>query len=391
VLTFLTHACALAALPYCWRIARTAASWIEVDAAESPPDTALPFLSIIVPARNEERSIEPCVRSLLEQRWIDYEVIVVNDRSTDATGQILHRLAADDARLAVIDGRDVPDGAWVGKPWALTQGAAIARGQWLLFTDADTEHEARAAATLLDFALRARVDSLSIATGQVLVTWAERAIVPAILGLVLLASGTTAEINDPAKPDRALANGQYILVSRRAYDDLGGHAALRGEIAEDVEFARRLKRDGRFRLLLVSAVSLVRVRMYRSFAEIWNGFTKNVFVGARGDIPTIAAGVGFSLAVSVLPPVLAVAAATRRRYALAAAAAACTAACIGAASFAYRVVGLNRRLALYQPIGTAVFAAIALNSTWRVLSGRGVAWRGRTYSGRPPSEPARTP
>jgi chlorobactene glucosyltransferase len=379
----LIQACALAALTYCWRVAQTAASWIEVEADEAPPGAALPFLSIIVPARDEERSIEACVRSLLDQRWIDHEVVVVNDRSTDATPHILEPIAAEDARLTVVDGRDVPDETWVGKPWASAQGAAVARGAWLLFTDADTVHEPRAAATLLDYALRARVDALSIATGQVLVTWAERAIVPAILGLILLAGGTMAEINDPAKSERALANGQYILVSRRAYDALGGHAALRGEIVEDVEFARRLKRDGRFRLLLVSAGSLVRVRMYRSFAEIWNGFTKNVYMGARGDLRTIAAGVGFAMAISVLPPLLAVAALTRRRYALAAEAAACTVACIGAASFAYKLVGLPRRLALYQPIGTAVLAAIALNSTWRVLSGRGVAWRGRTYRGRP--------
>src|ERR1700722_3336485 len=146
----LIQACALAALTYCWRVAQTAASWIEVEADEAPPGAALPFLSIIVPARDEERSIEAGVRSLLDQRWIDHEVVVVNDRSTDATPHILERIAADDARLTVIDGRDVPDSGWVGKPWALTQGAAVARGEWLLFTDADTVHDARAAATLLD-------------------------------------------------------------------------------------------------------------------------------------------------------------------------------------------------------------------------------------------------
>ena len=169
---------------------------------------------------------------------------------------------------------------------------------------------------------------------------------------------------------------------RDAYDALGGHAALRGEIVEDVEFARRLKADGRYRLVLLGGSAVARVRMYHSLAEIWEGFTKNVYVGADGDVPALLAGSAFMLLLSA-PPVLAIAALARgRRYeALEAALAAAT--IVATIRRGIRMVGMPSSTAYLQPLGTAFFAAVTLNSTLRVLSGRGVTWRGRRYSGRP--------
>ena len=374
----LTHFCAVAALAYVERVATFAASWVELPLLPARPD-GLPRLSIVVPARDEERSIERCVRSLLAEEWLDFEVIVVDDRSSDATPGILARLAAADARLRVVRGAELPPG-WVGKPWALHQGARLARGEWLLFTDADSDHDPRGAATALYYATNAPVDALSIATHQELGSFWERAVLPSVLGLVLFASGSLGEINDP-RSSRALANGQYLLVSRRAYDALGGHEALRGEIVEDLEFARRLKADGRFRLLLASGEALASVRMYHSFGEIRRGFTKNAFAGAKGDVGALLAGVAFLLTLSVLPPALAVRAIATRRYALAAEALACSAGVMGAAAWGFGRVKLPRRLAVFAPLGIAVFAGIALESAVRVLSGRGVEWRGRTYRG----------
>jgi chlorobactene glucosyltransferase len=385
VLAAFVHLCAVAGLAYAVRLAQYASSWVELPAIRRAPMPTLPPLSIIVPARNEERSIERCVRSLLAQRWVDAEVIVVDDQSSDATLRILERLTAAYSRLRVVRGAPLPDG-WVGKPWALAQGTRVACGEWLLFTDADTRHARRSAATTLSLARDGGIDAVSIATAQELVTFWERAIVPSVLGLVLFACGTLAELNDPAKPKRALANGQYLLVSRRAYDALGGHATLHAHIAEDLAFARNLKRDDRFRLWLVSGTSLARVRMYRSFSEIWFGFTKNMFAGAQGNAAALAGGVAFTSALSVLPPVLAVCAFARRRADLGIEALACSAATVSAAAWAFGKAGLPRRLALYQPLGTAVFSAIAVYSTWRVLSGRGVSWRGRSYSGQPGTE-----
>jgi len=389
ILVPLVRATSLVALAFAARASTFAASWFEVPLLRRAPEAALPALSIVVPARDEERSIEDCVRSLAEQRYLDdAEVIVVDDCSTDATPAILARLAAEYPALRVVRGEPLPEG-WAGKPWALAQGAALARGAWLLFTDADSVHAPAGAASALAFSIAAKTDALTICTGQELGSFWERAVLPAILGVIFFATGTLAEVNDPMRPRRALANGQYILVDRAVYDVLGGHAALRGELVEDVEFARKLKKDGRFRLTLGGGSALAHVRMYRSLPEIWNGFTKNVFVGAEGNVAVLCAGVlWLSLLSAGLP--LALIALARRRPLLALEALAATAAVVGTAYRGMRMVGISPGSAFLHPLGTAVFAAIAANSAWCGLSGRGVVWRGRRYAGRHASQGALT-
>ncbi|MEO7040203.1 MAG: glycosyltransferase family 2 protein [Candidatus Elarobacter sp.] len=378
-LDLLTHLCALAGLAYTARAARATEGWLQVPTVAALDDA--PSLSVIVPARNEERTIARCVRSLLAQTHPDCEIIVVDDRSGDATAAILAELARGNPRLTVVPGEPLPDD-WVGKPWALAQGARCARGEWLLFTDADTFHEPAACTSALDFARARRADALSLATYQELGSWAERALLPTILGMVLIASGSIAALNDPADTKHALANGQYVLVSRAAYDALGGHAALRGEIVEDIAFARRLKSDGRFRLLLAGGEDLVRVRMYTSFGGIWNGFTKNMYLGAGGDLRVLGAGALALAALSLLPALLAADAVARKKPLRALEALLCLANGAAAEVHGLARTALPKRLAWYAPLGYAVTAALLLNSSWRVVSGRGVEWRGRRYTGR---------
>ena len=188
--------------------------------ASEPPAT-LPSLSIVVPARNEERQIEDCVRSLLAQDYPDFEVIVVDDRSDDATPEILERVAASDRRLRVVPGKQLPAG-WIGKPWAIEQGVAVSRGAWLLFTDADTIHEPAAAAAAVSYALRERLAALSLLTDQIVVTLAERAILPSILWTIAFGTGPLDDVNDPSQTEKALFNGQYLLVERSANDAIVG-------------------------------------------------------------------------------------------------------------------------------------------------------------------------
>ena len=375
----LTHACAALTLGYVLRSAAYNSTWIEIELLEQDPGP-LPLVSIVVPARNEERSIEACVRSLCTQRWVRSEVIVVDDRSADGTSRILEDLANEFPLLRVVRGEPLPSG-WVGKPWALAQGARHAVGAWLLFTDADGVHAAAGVASALHVALAARADALTIVTGQELGSFWERAVLPSVLGMILFASGTFGELNDSTKPKQALANGQYILVRREAYEALGGHAALRDQIIEDVVFARRLKADGRFRLLVADGHTFARVRMYRSLGEIWLGFTKNVYAGADGRLATLAGGLLFLACLSVAPLALAAYALATRRYVQAAEALACTFATVSVSAWSFRRAGVSWKLALFQPFGCAMLGAITLNSTWRILSGRGVEWRGRRYSG----------
>jgi chlorobactene glucosyltransferase len=379
LLDALGHLCALTGVAYTLRGARSARGWTAVPLVETLDDA--PSLSVIVPARNEERSIERCVRSLLAQTVRDLELIVVDDRSEDATPAILAALAAENPRLHVITGPPLPQG-WVGKPWALAQGARAARGAWLLFTDADTCHAPAASSSTLAFALSRAADAVSIATYQELGTWGERAVLPTILGMLFVAAGSMEELNDPHDAEHALANGQYLLVAREAYDALGGHEALRGELVDDLEFARRLKRDGRFRLVVAGGEHLVRVRMYRSLHEIWNGFTKNMYAGARGDLRHLAGAAAFVALLSIVPAGLVVDGLVRKRPLRALEALLCLANGIAVEVRGLHYTRLPSRLAWWAPLGYAFCGAIVLNSTLRVLTGRGVEWRGRRYSGR---------
>jgi chlorobactene glucosyltransferase len=379
----LAHVCALTGIAYAVRASTATRGWTKVPPVLRCEDA--PSLSVVVPARNEERSIERCVRSLLSQTLDDYEVIVVDDRSDDRTGAILAELAREDARLRVIAGAPLPDG-WVGKPWALAQGVRAARGAWLLFTDADTWHAPHACSSALAFVRARGADAMTIWTHQELGSWGERAVLPSTLAMVMLGSGTMAEINDPADCDHALANGQYILVSRAAHEALGGFDALRGEIVEDIVFARRLKADGRFRLVLADGAHLVHVRMYTSLHELWDGFTKNMYLGAGGDLLKLSGAALFLALLSAVPAALAVDSLARKRPLRALEALLCLANGIAVEAHGLRKTGIPLRFAWYAPIGYAVCGAILVNSTLRTITGRGVEWRGRRYTGRAGAE-----
>ncbi len=345
------------------------------------PSDDLPPLSIVVPARDEERQIEGCVRSLLAQRYPHLEVVVVDDRSSDATHAILARLAREDDRLRIVTGEPLPRG-WVGKPWALHQGARRASGEWLLFTDADTVHEPRAAASAMRYARDRKLGALSLLSTQDLGSLAERAVLPSILWAIACGAGPLADVNDASKSGSALFNGQYILMRADAYAAIGGHEAVKGEIAEDFELAHLLKTDGRYRTMLVGANDLVRTRMYRNLREIWNGFGKNLALGARGNPLVLAAGVGFLAFVAPVPQLLLLRALQRRRYREAAWMGGATVATMLAAEVGMRRSRFPRGSGAWLPVGLTIMLGILLDSAYRHAGGRGVRWRGRRYGAR---------
>ena len=345
--------------------------------APAPAPRVAPDLTIIVPARNEARQIEQCVRSLLAQDYPHFEVIVVDDRSDDETAAIVERIAAEDVRVQLVRGEPLPPG-WVGKPWALQQGAQRARGEWLLFTDADTIHEPNAATASLVYARAHNLDVLSVLTEQVMLTASERVFLPSILWIIAFSIGSLDAINDPAS-ESALFNGQYILALRRAYRAIGGHEAVHGEIAEDLELARHFKRDGRFRTALVGASGLVRVRMYRTFGEIWNGFVKKFWVGARDQRARATIGIVLLACISPLTPIgLIVALALHAWIGALIFALALVVAIAGPWPGMYRL-GLGVASSLYLPAGVALVVAIFVTSIVRHARG-GITWRGRRYA-----------
>jgi len=341
------------------------------------PPLVAPEVSIIVPARNEARQIEQCVRSLLAQDYPHVEVIVVDDRSDDDTAAIVERVATEDSRLHVLRGEPLPDG-WVGKPWALHQGARHARGEWLLFTDADTIHEPNATSASLLYARAHNLDVVSVLTEQLMVTPAERTLLPSILWIIAFSIGSLDAINDPSR-ESALFNGQYILTLRRVYRAIGGHEAVHNEIAEDLELARLFKRDGRFHTALVGSGGLVRVRMYRSFSEIWHGFVKNFWVGARDQQALAVIGITLLTCISPLTPIALIVALALHAWPAALCLVLALCATIAGASPGMYRLGLGAASSLYLPFGIAVVVAIFFTSIVRRARG-GVTWRGRRYA-----------
>ena len=351
----------------------------------SPPSGPLPLVSLIVPARNEQRNIRRCVECLLAQTYPNFELIVLDDRSTDATPDILRELAARDGRLRVLRGVDLPPG-WAGKPHALAQAAAQARGGWLCFVDADTFPAPEALASVHAEARRRGADLFTIMTEQEVGSFWERTVLPLVL--TALSVGFSArKVNDPRRKD-AIANGQFILIRHAVYRAVGGHTALRDSIVEDRDLAALVKSAG-YRLVLADGRQVARTRMYTSLPEMWEGWTKNIFLGLKSSPGLLLLGAFGALlllfAALALPLWLAAGLVWGSTvpgsggWAVALEAAAVWAYLLGWRARVLSEMHVPFWYALTVPLGAVVFAAMMLASTWKVLSGQGVTWKGRRY------------
>jgi glycosyltransferase involved in cell wall biosynthesis len=240
-------------------------------------DSTTSPISAIVPARNEERDIEDCVRSLAAQPEIG-EVLVINDHSSDRTGTILSELAGELPKLRVLESPPLPEG-WVGKNHAAWTGARQAQCRWLLFTDADVTHLPGSAHLALVAADATRAAMVSFSPEQETNSWSERALIPFVYTR-LATKFSYEDVSDPGSPVAA-ANGQYLMIRRDAYDAIGGHRAVAGEVLEDLALARRAKHAG-FRLYFARGERIARTRMYHTFGAMWEGWTKNLYPLAGG-------------------------------------------------------------------------------------------------------------
>jgi glycosyltransferase involved in cell wall biosynthesis len=244
---------------------------------ESTRGGPAPLLTAIVPARNEEAVIEKCVRSLAAQAEIT-QIIVVDDESTDHTLEILRRLGNEIPHLRVMQS-SAPRAGWLGKNHAVWEGAQKAAGEWLLFTDADAELLPDAAARALRIAAENQAALVSLSPEQITEAWYEEALIPFIYcRLARLYSYD--EVNDRGSK-AAAANGQFLMIRADAYGAIGGHEAVASNVLEDVALAQRAKAAG-YGLWFGPGKGLVRVRMYRSFAEMWQGWRKNLYLLVGG-------------------------------------------------------------------------------------------------------------
>ncbi|MEO8970371.1 MAG: glycosyltransferase [Ktedonobacteraceae bacterium] len=257
-------------------------------ASARPPVPPIQTVSIIVPARNEQRNIQRCVTSLLEQDYGSYEVIVVDDGSTDDTPCILDDIAHHHPhgdKLWVLRLKDLPSD-WAGKPHALHAGVQEAHGNWLLFTDADTWHAPNALSTALARATSEQIDLYTLGTKQELPGFWNKVMMPvAYLGISM--QYPIYKVNDPTSAI-AIANGQFILLRRAVYDITGGYARpdLRNTLLDDRDLAHVVKQNG-FRLRMEDGQNLVHVYMYSNLRDTWRGWRKNAYLGSRGGVPFV--------------------------------------------------------------------------------------------------------
>jgi chlorobactene glucosyltransferase len=353
-------------------------------------------VSVLVPARNEERRIWGCLSTLIAQEPPVREIILLDDRSTDETAALARELGFREepgSRFRIIHGQELPD-EWVGKNWACHQLslAASLASTHLLFTDADTIHGPACVRSALAYAVSNRADLLSLWPDQITGTWSEKLVIP--LGYLLFmafhpfpllrllqAQPARAERWGLTRPQLAAlgaANGQFLLFKRASYETLGGHEALKDHLVEDIAFGRRVaSRTGEgMRLVNADGSNLLWCRMYSGFAELWEGFSKNLRpVFEESHIGFVLFGmVVFGL--FLLPFLLL----TMDRAALPA---------VVLSVILIMQMRLNLTLRFrtswlgffFHPIAVILALLIALNS-WRLCQGAGVSWKGRNYSGK---------
>jgi chlorobactene glucosyltransferase len=346
----------------------------------SPEDS--PRVSIIVPARDEAENISACLATLLASSYENREIIVVDDSSVDGTtdiARILESRSNGDLRLVI--GEPLPAG-WLGKCWACWQGYLAAQGELLLFTDADTRHDDDLLGRAVGAVLIERADLLSIMPRPLIESFWERLVRPQIMVILALRYGDFRRINRTRNPLRAIANGQFLLFRRDAYQAVGGHQAVRRSVTEDLALAQRVVSAGRH-LFLAHAEELMDTRVYRSFAGLVEGWSRILAFGFRQTVSRpLRTAVPWLIGAAVIlfwcgPPIVFIAALFGLVHGTAVGWSLITTAISivfwMATNYRFRIPLLH---ALLYPVGSFITGILFFRSAFR---GGRIAWRGRTY------------
>ena len=343
-----------------------------------------PLISVLIPARDEAARIGACMVGLADQSYRNFELLVVDDHSTDATAAIVRGYATHLPALEIVPSAALPDG-WAGKCWACWQAAGSARGDWLLFLDADVAPRPELLAALVARAEARSLDLLTLMPLQQLGSLAERVVMPVFFAL-LYGLYPLDQVNNPRSPV-AFANGPCLLIRREVYFAIGGHQAVRASILEDTELGRIVKAAG-YRLEAAAAPDLIAARMYDGWPSLAEGLGKNAVAGYRSG-GTRSGWAGARLALVAFLPwyvLLAGAALALARPGSVSGAvlllhgvllAALALACWG--WLAHRRYRLAPWWGALFPIGVAIYFWLAARALLRLRSGRGVVWKGRRF------------
>jgi chlorobactene glucosyltransferase len=260
-----------------------------------------PLITVLIPMRNEAAVIAETVRSWLAQDYPNFEILILDDGSTDDSAKIAREAAGGDFRLTILQGSALPDG-WLGKPWACHQLTAQARGETLLFTDADVRWEPSALSALVAESQRTNADLLTVWPTQITHTWGERLVVP-LMGFAIQAYLPVLAVHHLPWPVFAHAMGQCLLFKRPAYEKIGGHQAVKAEIVDDMAFAYAIKRHN-LRLRAADGNGLIQTRMYQNWNQVRDGFAKNILSGHGNRLAFLLFSTVFHWWMFILPWIL---------------------------------------------------------------------------------------
>ena len=337
---------------------------------------AYPYISVCIPARNEERDIKNCVKSVLNQDYPNFEVIVVDDNSSDNTAKIVRSMTEEYPNLIFIAGAQLAPG-WIGKSYALHQAYQKSRGQYLLFTDADLMYRSHALKTAMHTMICKDLDLLTLMPAAIFGSFWERVVQPVIFGFI--AALTSFRKVNSQSHQSAMGFGAFLLFKKASYQKIGGHLSVANEILEDIMIAKKAKFNG-LSILVADGKHLFSIRMYHSMKEIWVGWRKNIFLAMKKSIlrafyymvmvlcflltPYIVVmcnlwmGTGnLWLGISLLGLALSLAAGLGLCHEL----------------------GLERKNVFLFPLGAIVMVVIMFNSMVQTLLLERTEWRGRTY------------
>lgn len=340
-----------------------------------PPAKNYPRVSVLVPARNEARSISDCVTSLLAQDYPDFEVLVLDDQSTDETPRILAQLKRTDNRLKVLEGTSRPEG-WLGKHWACHQLSEAANGELILFTDADTRHAPDMLKASVSALFAEGADLVTAFPREEVVTLGERLIVP-VIGFGIFTFIPIALVQKLRWPALSITIGQFMLFRRAAYDAVGGYEAVRTEVVDDVCLGRNIITSG-YQWRLLDGTHHVTCRMYHGFWEAVAGFSKSLF--AVFDYRIVPYVLGWLLVgMAFIEPVVALISRWLHHpltpipleYAVLS-----VVLSISLWMIAFRRFKFPAYLVFYYPLSLALFIAVAVRSFFQTVTGT-TTWKDR--------------
>ena len=340
-----------------------------------------PSVSILIPARNEAQRIEICLKSLLTQDYPNYEILVLDDQSTDETFNLVRAYTRRKPstkrgqihQLKILKGKEMPKG-WLGKPWACYQLSLKSKGEWLFFIDADTWHLPEALKRTVQMAEERKADVVSLLTRQITQTWMEALIIPVMAFHLLAFFPARLALNTKSWLSRfAGVSGQFIFIRRSVYRSFGGHQTVKNEVVEDLNLGKRLVQKG-YRVVLGDGSDFSFCRMYSNAKEVWEGFSKNFFPAVGYSLPFMGLTIGILIFVGILPFLVLIWGFKTSLFWPALVLSLVLWAVRLLQSVCYR---MNKWSVIFHSLGCLLFALIGLNSfRWYFWRGHGY-WKGR--------------